>query len=66
MSLEELKKIDAKNLPIGKLITMISRGHTIYLNHNLDELDINASQLHLLIKTDVRISSHLQIKVKKF
>ncbi|WP_296859453.1 MarR family winged helix-turn-helix transcriptional regulator [uncultured Methanobrevibacter sp.] len=50
MSLEELKKIDAKNLPIGKLITMISRGHTIYLNHNLDELDINASQLHLLFE----------------
>ena len=50
MSLEECKIIDAKTLPIGKLITMISRGHTIYLNHHLEDYGINASQLHLLFE----------------
>lgn len=50
MSLEEFKVIDASALPIGKLITMISRGHTIYLNHHLEDFGINASQLHLLFE----------------
>ena len=50
MSLEEFKIIDAKTLPVGKLITMISRGHTIYLNHHLEDFGINASQLHLLFE----------------
>ena len=50
MSLEELKIIDASNLPVGKLVSMIARGHTIYLNHNLKDLDINATQLHLLFE----------------
>ena len=50
MSLEEFKIIDAKTLPVGKLITMISRGHTIYVNHHLEDLGINASQLHLLFE----------------
>lgn len=52
MSCEELKIIDAKNLPVGKLITMISRGHTIYINHKIEEYGINASQLHLLFEID--------------
>lgn len=50
MSLEEFKIIDAKTLPIGKLITMIARGHNLYLNHHLEDLGINASQLHLLFE----------------
>ena len=50
MSLEEFKVIDASTLPIGKLITMIARGHTIYLNHHLEDFGINASQLHLLFE----------------
>ena len=50
MSLDEFKKIDATSLPIGKLITMIARGNTIYLNHHLHDLGINASQLHLLFE----------------
>ena len=50
MSLEELKGIDASTLPFGKLISMISRGQHIYLNHNLKDLDINSSQLHLLFE----------------
>jgi len=50
MSLEEFKKMDASTLPISKLISMIARGHTIYLNHNLKDLGINSSQLHLLFE----------------
>ena len=50
MSLEELEIIDAKTLPVGKLITMIARGQTIYLNHHLKNLGINSTQLHLLFE----------------
>lgn len=50
MSLEEFKKIDAKALPVGKLITMIARGHTIYINRHLENLNISATQLHLLFE----------------
>ena len=48
MSFEEFKKADPSTLPIGKLITMIARGQSIYLNHRLDAFGINATQLHLL------------------
>lgn len=50
MSLEEFKIIDASTLPIGKLISIIAKGNTIYLNHHLQDLDINATQLHLLFE----------------
>ena len=50
MSLEDFKCLDASVLPIGKLISMISRGQQIYLNHNLKDLDINSSQMHLLFE----------------
>ena len=50
MSLEKFKEKDASEFPIGKLITMIARGHSFYLNHRLEELNINASQLHNLFE----------------
>ena len=50
MSCEELKIIDASSLPVGKLISMIARGHTIYLNQNLKDYDITAAQLHLMFE----------------
>ena len=50
MTLEEFKLIDAKTLPVGKLITMIARGHTIYINRHLEGLNISATQLHLLFE----------------
>ncbi len=50
MSLEEFKLIDAKALPVGKLIAMIARGHTIYINRHLEDLNITATQLHLLFE----------------
>lgn len=50
MSLEEFKKLDASSLPIGKLIIMIARGQTTYLNHKLNDFGINSTQLHLLLE----------------
>ena len=50
MSLEEFKNVDHTTLPVGKLISMISRGHNIYLNHHLEDLNINATQLHVLFE----------------
>ncbi len=50
MSLEELKQTDASSLPISKLIIMIARGQTTYLNHKLNDWGINSTQLHLLFE----------------
>ena len=61
MSLEELKNTDATSLPIGKLITLIYRGHNIFINHHLEKFDINASQLHLLFE----ISHQIEINQEK-
>ena len=56
MSLEELKEADPSTLPIGKLITMIARGQSIYMNHNLEDFGINATQLHLLYEISLQDS----------
>ncbi len=56
MSFEEFKKADPSTLPIGKLITMIARGQSIYMNHNLDDFGINATQLHLLYEISLQDS----------
>lgn len=50
MSLEDFKCIESADLPVGKLISMIARGHSIYVNHQLEKFDINATQLHLLFE----------------
>ena len=50
MSLEKFKEKNALEFPLGKLITMIARGHSFYLNHRLEDLNINASQLHTLFE----------------
>lgn len=57
MSLEDLKEIDATELPVAKLIMLIARGYTIYINHNLTDLDINSTQIQLLFE----ISNHCDI-----
>ena len=54
MTLEEFKSIDASILPLGKLISMISRGHLLYLNHKLKDLDINSTQFHLLFEISLQ------------
>ena len=50
MSLEEFKAIDAKNLPLSKLISIIARSNTIYINRHLEDLNINSTQLELLFE----------------
>ena len=50
MSLEELKIMDASVLPVGHYISMIFRAQSLYLNHKLEKLDINPSQLHFLFE----------------
>ena len=61
MSLEELKRTDASTLPISKLIIMIARGQTTYLNHRLNDWGINSTQLHLLFE----ISHHDDLNQEK-
>ena len=50
MSLEKFKEMNTSEIPVGKLIAMIGRGHTVYLNHRLEPFNINASQLHSLFE----------------
>ena len=50
MSLEEFKSLDAKTLPMGKLISIIAKNYTFYLNKHLEEFGINASQLHFMFE----------------
>ncbi len=48
MSCEEFKLMDATDIPIGKLISIISKGQTIFINRKLNALGINSTQLFLL------------------
>lgn len=50
MSLEEFKSMDSSNLPVAKLIAMIAKSFTLYVNHHLEKYDLNASQLQLLFE----------------
>ena len=50
MPLEEFKNLDPSSLPIGKLVSIIARNHAVYLNHNLKDFEINATQLLLLFE----------------
>ncbi|MBE6500601.1 MAG: MarR family transcriptional regulator [Methanobrevibacter thaueri] len=50
MSLEEFKSIDCETLPISRLISIIAKNQTAYLNHQLEEVNINVSQLHILFE----------------
>ena len=46
----DLEKVDAKDLPIGKLIGILAKAQSIYFNNMLSELDINITQLHILFE----------------
>lgn len=50
MSLEEFKSIDPSELPVGKLMAIIVKNQTLFLNHHLEEFGINASQLHFMFE----------------
>lgn len=61
MSLDQLSVIDAKTIPVGKLLTMIGKGYMIYINSHMKEFGINATQLHLLFE----IRHHSNINQEK-
>ena len=50
MSLEDLKSMDASQIPIVKLIALIARSQSIYLNHHLQEFGISSTHFHLLFE----------------
>lgn len=50
MPFEEIKQMDATQIPVGKLLYMIGKGYMVYVNRNLEEFGINATQLHLLFE----------------
>lgn len=50
MPFEEIKQMDATQIPVGKLLYMIGKGYTVYVNRNLEEFGINTTQLHLLFE----------------
>lgn len=52
---EELKNADSSKLPIGKLINIISKSQTFYLNHKLCEFGINYTQFSLLFEISHQI-----------
>ena len=57
MSFEDLKSTDASEIPVIKLISLIARGQSIYLNHHLQKYEINTTQFQLLFE----ISNHCNI-----
>jgi DNA-binding MarR family transcriptional regulator len=50
MSFEDLKSTDASEIPVIKLISLIARGQSIYLNHHLQKYEINTTQFQLLFE----------------
>ena len=52
MSCKDFKTVDATKIPIGKLISIISKGQTIFINRKLNEFGINSTQLYLLFELD--------------
>lgn len=58
MSYCDLEKVDAKDLHVVNLITLIYKAQKIYFNKMLCELEINNTQLHILfeIQKDSKIN----------
>ena len=52
MSCKDFKTVDATKIPIGKLISIISKGQKIFINRKLNEFGINSTQLYLLFELD--------------
>lgn len=50
MPFEEVKQMDATQIPVGKLLYMIGKGYMTYVNRHLEEFGINTTQLHLLFE----------------
>lgn len=50
MACEDLNEIDATTVTVGKLLYMIGKGYSIYVNRHIYEFGINTTQLHLLFE----------------
>ena len=50
MPFEEIKQMDATQITVGKLLYMIGKGYSVYVNRNLEGFGINTTQLHLLFE----------------
>jgi len=50
MKLKEFKETSPYDIPLGKLISIISKSHIHYLNHALKEYGINSTQLWFLFE----------------
>ena len=65
MSLEKFQATDGSLIPVGNYISIIYRAYSAYLNHKLENLNLNQSQLHCLFEikynseiNQERIASH--------
>ncbi|MBQ9025221.1 MAG: MarR family transcriptional regulator [Methanobrevibacter sp.] len=58
MSYCDLEKVDVKEMPVGKLIAILSKAQSCYFNNMLSELGINNAQLNILfeVNKDSRIN----------
>ena len=51
MSFEKFKETEARDLPLGRLVGMVSRSYYNYLNSKFKSLNINPTQLSFLFET---------------
>ena len=60
MSFEKFKETEARDLPLGRLVGMVSRSYYNYLNSKFKSLNINPTQLSFLfeIKCKKNINQH--------
>ena len=58
MSYCELEKVDVNEMPVGKLIAILSKAQSTYFNNMFSELGINNPQLNILfeVNKDSRIN----------
>lgn len=52
MSYCDLESIDAIELPVGKLIQILAKSQSLFLNNRLKEIDINTAQFQVLYEID--------------
>lgn len=47
---KKIEKVNATDIPLGKLVSIITRSQGIYLNRNLSDLNIRGFQIYLLLE----------------
>ena len=54
MENKKIEDIDSSEIPIGKLVSIISRSYGIYLNRHLEGLNLRGLQIPLLLEIHKR------------